>query len=87
LIFVERGVARPAFEHENGVREKNEFVRRFNLIWAVQMSRKNISLGRDPKSTPSSALSRLASEGRIAIVTDVGFGMRWTLWRRVDERS
>jgi hypothetical protein len=40
LIFVERGVARPAFEHENGVREKNEFVRRFNLNWAVQMSRK-----------------------------------------------
>jgi hypothetical protein len=21
-------------------------------------------------------------EGRIAIVTDVGFGMRWTCWRR-----
>jgi hypothetical protein len=76
----------PLINRENGVPEKTEFVNRFKLIWAVQMYRKNISLGRDPKSTPSSALSR-PSGGRIAIVTDVGCGMRWTLWRRVDQRS
>jgi hypothetical protein len=50
-------------------RAKGEFVNRFKLM---QMYSKNIWLGRNPKSTPSSALSRLASEGRIAIVTDVG---------------
>jgi len=27
------------------------------------------------------------SEGRIAIVTDVGCGMRWTLWAAADERG
>jgi hypothetical protein len=52
-------VASLAFKRENGEREKTEFVNRFKLIWAVQMYRKNISLGRDPKSTPPSALSRL----------------------------
>jgi hypothetical protein len=31
-----------------------------------------------PKSSPYSALSRALFEGRIAIVTDVGRGMRWT---------
>src|ERR1700735_5225630 len=34
-------------------------------------------------------LARLApdKEGRIAIVTDVGRGMRWTLWAARDERG
>jgi hypothetical protein len=34
-------------------------------------------------------LARLApdQEGRIAIVTDVGRGMRWTLWAAQDERG
>jgi hypothetical protein len=49
----------PLINRENGMPEKTEFVNRFKLIWAVQMYRKNISLGRDPKSTPSSALSNL----------------------------
>jgi len=39
-FFVERGFARSAFRRENCVREKTEFVRRFKLIWVVQMSRK-----------------------------------------------
>src|ERR1700730_3248006 len=35
-----------------------------------------------PKSAIFSLASRALQEGRIAIVTDVGRGMRWTLWRR-----
>ena len=49
------------------------------------VSQKVFSLCRDPKSRTSPALSR-SHKGRFAIVTDVGSGMRWTLWRRVDER-
>jgi hypothetical protein len=30
--------------------------------------------------------SRARKEGRFAVVTNVGCGMRWTLWRRADER-
>ena len=36
-------------------------------------------------SATSSPVSR-PQEGRIAIVTDVGRGMRWTRWRAQDER-
>src|SRR5205814_9713379 len=34
-----------------------------------------------PKSVPTSRPSRTPQEGRIAIVTDVGRGMRWTRQR------
>src|SRR5207302_8980151 len=33
-----------------------------------------------------SARPALDKEGRFAVVTNVGCGMRWTLWRRADER-
>jgi hypothetical protein len=39
---------------------------------------KNILLPSRPKSSLCSALSRALQEGRFAIVTDVGCGMRWT---------
>jgi hypothetical protein len=39
-------------------------------------------IAQNPKSAASFRLSRAPREGRIAIVTDVGCGMRWTLWRR-----
>jgi len=35
-----------------------------------------------PKSAIFCPASRALQEGRIAIVTDVGREMRWTLWRR-----
>jgi len=41
-------------------------------------SAKNISLFQKPKSVVMFAPSRTREEGRIAIVTDVGSGMRWT---------
>jgi hypothetical protein len=48
-------------------------------------SAKNISLFQKPKSVVMFAPSRTREEGRIAIVTDVGSGMRWT--RRCRETS
>jgi hypothetical protein len=47
---------------------------------------KNISLCPSGKSSLEPRAIPHPQEGRIAIVTDVGRGMRWTLWRRVDER-
>ena len=46
---------------------------------------KNISLFPKPKSVVMFAPSRL-DQRDVRVVTDVGCGMRWTLWRRVDER-
>src|SRR5262249_19371504 len=37
-----------------------------------------VGIAGDPKSAACSAPSRLRKEGRIAIVTNVGSGMRWT---------
>jgi hypothetical protein len=39
-------------------------------------------IDRTSKSAATSRPSRLDQEGRFAIVTNVGCGMRWTLWRR-----
>ncbi len=49
-------------------------------------ARKNKLLRRNPKSPLQPAPSRTRQEGRIAIVTDVGRGMRWTRTCRTDER-
>src|SRR6266436_6202762 len=40
------------------------------------------AVDRDPKSVATFCLSRSREEGRLAIVTDVGYGMRWTRQRR-----
>jgi hypothetical protein len=51
--------------------------------------RKNILLFRNPKSPVYPPPSRSLSEGRLAIVTDVGYGMRWTRqrWARKRRRT
>jgi hypothetical protein len=46
-----------------------------------------IPLAPSGKSVASIRASRARNEGRIAIVTDVGRGMRWTLWAAQDERG
>jgi hypothetical protein len=68
-----------AFRLPNRVRLKAEFVSRFNVIWVVQMAREKyfaFAVGQIISRTP--AVSR-PQEGRFAVVTDVGRGMRWTL--------
>jgi hypothetical protein len=56
------------------------FARRVDLSQAFPL----VMSGKSPlEARPS----RARKEGRIAIVTDVGRGMRWTLWAAQDERG
>jgi hypothetical protein len=70
---------------KNRARVKSNFVSRFNLIWVVSSPRANISLSENQKLCTLPAVP-FPQEGRFAVVSDVGSGMRWTLRRRVDER-
>jgi hypothetical protein len=68
---------------QNPLREKFNFVNQIKLIWVVQSSlQKYIASGRTQITAISHAVS-FPHEGRIAIVTDVGNGMRWTRQRRL----
>jgi hypothetical protein len=68
------------------VREKSNFVNRFKLIRVVSSLRAKISLSENQNLCILPAVP-LPQEGRFAVVTDVGSGMRWPLWLCVDERS
>jgi hypothetical protein len=66
---------------KNRVREKTNFARRFKLIWVVQSQREKYfacAVGQI-KSTNSRVPSRKRG---VRVVTNVGYGMRWTQWRR-----
>jgi len=67
------------------VRENGDLSSRIKLIWVVQSSRKKQFAF--PNAYSMASFARPASsEGRIAIVTDVERGMRWTRRRRARER-
>jgi hypothetical protein len=68
--------------HETRVRQKSNFVRHFKLIWVVQSPLQKYSYFGKSEIMVLLASSCLDNEGRFAIVTNVGCGMRWTLWRR-----
>ena len=54
----------------------------FKLMLPVQPFAKKYFASRLAQITfISAAVSRPSTEGRFAIVTNVGRGMRWTLWR------
>src|SRR5215213_5411423 len=53
----------------------------------VQCSRQKYSASPLPQITPTTPAIPHPLEGRIAIVTDVGCGMRWTRQRRAREGS
>ena len=63
------------------VRAKTNFVSRFKLIRVVSWPRANISLSEKQKLCILPAVP-FPQEGRFAVVTDVGSGMRWTQRRR-----
>ena len=64
------------------MRRKDFFLKFFNLIWVVQSFReKDFALPR-PQISGFLRSSRSREEGRLAIVTDVGYGMRWTRQRQ-----
>jgi hypothetical protein len=65
------------------LREKTDFVRPINVICPVQICLKEYSASRSAQITGVSIASR-PTEGRFAIVTNVGQGMRWTRQRRRD---
>ena len=71
----------PVWRPRNRVRPKTNFVRRINVILAVSYPCTNISLSENRKLCILPAVPP-PQEGRIAIVTDVGSGMRWTRMRR-----
>jgi hypothetical protein len=64
------------------MRVNSNLLKRFNLIWVVQSHLQKYSASRFGRNRNRAVLSCTPQEGRIAIVTDVGCGMRWTLWRR-----
>jgi hypothetical protein len=69
--------ARTPLGAKNRVRVKSNFVSRFNLIPIVSWPRANISLSENQKLCILPAVP-FPQEGRFAVVTDVGSGMRWT---------
>jgi hypothetical protein len=69
------------------MRAKSNFASRFKLIWAVQSLREKYFASVFQKSVASLSASRLIEDGRIAIVTNVERGMRWTRRCRVRMRS
>jgi len=64
------------------VRHKGKNASRLNVIWVVQSWRKKYLAFLFPQISAIPLPSRPYHEGRFAIVTNVGRGMRWTLWRR-----
>jgi hypothetical protein len=79
FAFRQNSVPLPALE---AVREKSNFVSDIKSIWVVQTDSEKFpafAVGQISASTPAIPASL---EGRIAIVTDVGHGMRWTRQRQ-----
>jgi hypothetical protein len=62
-------------------RQNKNLLKRFNLIWAVQSGGEKYSAWRRPQISGFLSFVPFPQEGRFAIVTNVGSGMRWT--RRV----
>ena len=67
---------------QNPLRAKSKLQSDFKLIWVVQIATKKyfaFAVGQISANTPAVSCPQ---EGRFAIVTDVGHGMRWTFWRQ-----
>jgi hypothetical protein len=60
------------------VRLKTKFTSAINVIWAVQIFAQKYSGFPKPQISRIVPSSRRLDEGRFAIVTDVGGGVRWT---------
>jgi hypothetical protein len=70
-------LARPQHA-KNHRRAKTNFARRFNLIWVVQSASEKYSALLQPQLSGFISFIPHPKEGRFAIVTNVGRGMRWT---------
>ena len=58
-----------------------------DVIWVVQSCFKKYSASSLPQIRFRSLAIPSHTEGRFAIVTDVGHGMRWTLMARLTNRA
>jgi hypothetical protein len=59
-------------------RQKRKFENPFKLIWSLSLRAKILPLHRRANQWFLFARPAPAQEGRLAIVTNVGCGMRWT---------
>jgi hypothetical protein len=75
--------AMPRNHGANGVRQNSNLSFHLNSIPPVQSFSKKFSVSRLTQITSIFPPSRPHLEGRIAIVTDVGYGMRWTQTTRL----
>ena len=83
--FARRPWLSPLKSRQNALRENADFVRPIKAIWVIQSSRQKYSASPLPQITLTTPRIPHPQEGRIAIVTDVGCGMRWTRQRRARE--
>jgi hypothetical protein len=67
---------------ENRLRAQADFYNASKVIWPVQSPPRNISLFVFPNFMFTDLVPPRRAEGRIAIVTSVGCGMRWAQWGR-----
>jgi hypothetical protein len=74
-------------ELAKSLRQKSNLASRFNADFTVQPPCENISLSLSGKSPLEARAIPPFHKGRFAIVTDVGRGMRWTLWREGRTRA
>jgi hypothetical protein len=67
--------------HNLVLRAQLKLLNRINVIWAVQSYQQKYIASRLTQITAISPAVSFPLEGRFAIVTDVGNGMRWTRMR------
>jgi hypothetical protein len=75
--FPDRAALAKSFRRAKSLRRKTKFASRINPVRRAGLEREEVSLPFFRNSWLSAPIL-LPQEGRIAIVTDVGSGMRWT---------
>jgi hypothetical protein len=70
-----------------GLRAQGNLFGQINLIWVVQSHLQKYFRSRLTQITFTTPAVSFPEEGRIAIVTDVGNGMRWTGTARLTNRT
>jgi hypothetical protein len=70
-----------------GLRAQGDLLNRINVIWVVQPDLQKYFPFRLTQITSTTPAVSFPEEGRIAIVTDVGSGMRWTRAARLTKRA
>jgi hypothetical protein len=75
----------PSYRTLRALRVERKFLRRIKLICPVQTTLQKYSCSRLTQITSISIAIPFPQEGRFAVVTNVGSGMRWTRQRHARE--